>query len=44
LGQSEINVIAIAQGSSECSVSLVVDASSAADAVRQIHRHVIAHH
>jgi aspartate kinase len=42
LGQSEINVIAIAQGSSECSVSLVVSAASAAEAVRQIHDHVIA--
>jgi aspartate kinase len=41
LGQGEINVVAIAQGSSECSVSLVVAASSAADAVRQIHSQVI---
>ena len=41
LGQDEINVIAIAQGSSECSISLVVDAESAAEAVRQIHKEVI---
>lgn len=42
LGQSDINVIAIAQGSSECSVSLVVEAGAAAEAVQQIHRQVIA--
>ena len=41
LGQSKINVIAIAQGSSECSVSLVVGADAAADAVQQIHDEVI---
>jgi len=41
LGQGGINVIAIAQGSSECSVSLVVAADAAADAVRQIHQEVI---
>ena len=41
LGQGDINVIAIAQGSSECSVSLVVAADAAADAVRQIHKEVI---
>jgi aspartate kinase len=44
LGQSEINVIAIAQGSSECSISLVLGAASAAEAVRHIHRHVIVNH
>ncbi len=43
LAQEEINVIAIAQGSSECSISLVVEAAAAADAVRQIHREVINH-
>ena len=42
LGQSNINVIAIAQGSSECSVSLVVEAGAAAEAVQQIHNQVIA--
>jgi len=41
LGQGNINVIAIAQGSSECSVSLVVAANDAADAVQAIHREVI---
>jgi aspartate kinase len=41
LGRAEINVIAIAQGSSECSVSLVVVAEDAAKAVRQIHGEVI---
>ncbi len=42
LGQAGINVIAIAQGSSECSVSLVVAESDAVKAVRQIHQDVIA--
>jgi aspartate kinase len=37
LGDREINIIAIAQGSSECSVSLVIDGKDTADAVRQIH-------
>jgi aspartokinase/homoserine dehydrogenase 1 len=41
LGNGEINVIAMAQGSSDCSVSLVIAADAAADAVRQIHREVI---
>ena len=41
LGQGDVNVIAIAQGSSECSISLVVAADAAADAVRQIHGEVI---
>ncbi len=39
----EINVVAVAQGSSECSISLVVSAADAADAVRQIHNEVILH-
>jgi aspartate kinase len=43
LAQEEINVIAIAQGSSECSISLVVEASAAADAVRKIHDEVMNH-
>lgn len=43
LAQDEINIIAIAQGSSECSISLVVEAAAAADAVQQIHREVINH-
>ncbi len=41
LGQANINVIAIAQGSSECSISLVVAAADAVKAVRQIHQSVI---
>ncbi|MFN2183586.1 MAG: aspartate kinase, partial [Anaerolineae bacterium] len=41
LGQGNINVIAIAQGSSDCSVSFVVAASACAEAVHQIHREVI---
>ncbi len=41
LGQGNINVIAMAQGSSDCSVSLVIAADAAAEAVRQIHREVI---
>ena len=41
LGQSNINVIAIAQGSSEYSISIVVDAKDADDAVRKIHAEVI---
>jgi aspartate kinase len=41
LAQKQINVIAIAQGSSECSISLVVAADQATDAVRQLHSEVI---
>jgi aspartate kinase len=37
LGGSGVNVIAIAQGSSECGISLVVDAADMAAAVAQIH-------
>jgi aspartate kinase len=43
LGRGDINVIAIAQGSSECSISLVVEAEAAADAIRKIHKEVIVH-
>jgi aspartokinase/homoserine dehydrogenase 1 len=43
LARGEINVVAVAQGSSECSISLVVSAADAADAVRQIHNEVILH-
>jgi aspartate kinase len=38
-----INVIAIAQGSSECSISLVIDAHQATEAVQHIHSKVINH-
>jgi aspartate kinase len=41
LGTAEINVIAIAQGSSECSISLVIDAERADEAVRCIHEEVV---
>jgi aspartate kinase len=41
LGDKGINVVAIAQGASECSVSMVVSADDAASAVRQIHARVI---
>ena len=37
LAQKDINIIAIAQGSSECGISLVVAADQATDAVRQLH-------
>ena len=43
LGSTGINVIAIAQGSSECSISLVVTAADATRAVQQIHKEVINH-
>ena len=41
LGENGINVIAIAQGASECSISLVVSAADAPAAVRRIHDRVI---
>jgi aspartokinase/homoserine dehydrogenase 1 len=41
LGEGGINVVAIAQGSSECNLSLVVSEGDAAGAVRQIHDQVI---
>jgi aspartate kinase len=41
LGRSGINVIAIAQGSSEYSISIVVTAQDGDEAVRQIHQEVI---
>ncbi len=41
LGEGDINVIAIAQGSSECSISLVVKAEAAIDAVQRIHDQVL---
>jgi aspartate kinase len=42
LGQAGVNVIAIAQGSSECSISLVVLAAEADDAVRAVHGLIVA--
>ena len=41
LAQGNINVVAVAQGSSECSISFVVSANDAADTVRRIHSEVI---
>lgn len=41
LASQSINAIDIAQGSSECSISIAVSAEQATDAVRQIHREVI---
>ena len=41
LAVKSINAIAIAQGSSECSISIAVSAEQATDAVRQIHSEVI---
>ncbi|MCP4420674.1 MAG: aspartate kinase [Chloroflexi bacterium] len=38
LGEQMVNVIAIAQGSSECSISVVVDGKETATAVSQIHQ------
>jgi len=42
LGQQNLNIIAIAQGSSECSISLVVDGQDAAASVRHIHDLIVA--
>lgn len=42
LGDNRVNIIAIAQGSSECSISVVVDADDVASAVGNVHR-LIAH-
>ena len=41
LGNASVNVIAIAQGSSEVSISLVVDAGQAEEAVRAIHALIV---
>lgn len=40
-GQAGVNVIAIAQGSSECSISLVVDAPDAQKAVLAVHELIV---
>jgi aspartate kinase len=37
LGQNDVNIHAIAQGSSECSISMVVDAADADLAVQKVH-------
>ena len=41
LGNAGVNVIAIAQGSSECSISLVVDTAQADEAVKAIHALIV---
>jgi aspartokinase/homoserine dehydrogenase 1 len=41
LGAERLNIIAIAQGSSECSISLIVDQQDADAAVRTIHRLIV---
>jgi aspartokinase/homoserine dehydrogenase 1 len=41
LGTERLNIIAIAQGSSECSISLIVDKQDADTAVRTIHRLIV---
>jgi aspartate kinase len=41
LGAERLNIIAIAQGSSECSISLIVDKRDADAAVRTIHQLIV---
>ncbi|HTP09327.1 MAG TPA: aspartate kinase [Anaerolineae bacterium] len=41
LGAERLNIIAIAQGSSECSISLIVDKQDADAAVKTIHRLIV---
>jgi aspartate kinase len=41
LGDAGINIIVIAQGSSECSISLVVSAAQADEGVRAIHKLIV---
>jgi aspartate kinase len=41
LGRGDINVTAITQGSSDCSISLLVAADVSAEAVREIHDEVV---
>jgi aspartokinase/homoserine dehydrogenase 1 len=41
LGEANVNVIAIAQGSSECSISMVVDQDDELPAVRAIHKLIV---
>lgn len=41
LGQQQVNIIAIAQGSSECSVSMVVDGNDTAEAEKAIHSLIV---
>jgi aspartokinase/homoserine dehydrogenase 1 len=41
LGEANVNVIAIAQGSSECSISMVVDQDDELPAIRAIHKLIV---
>ena len=41
LGAANVNVVAIAQGGSECGISCVVSAQQADEAVRAIHRLIV---
>ena len=41
LGDAGVNVIAIAQGSSECSISMIVDAAEANEALAAIHKLIL---
>jgi aspartate kinase len=41
LGENEVNVIAIAQGSSEVSISMIVDAAETRSAVRTLHKLIL---
>ena len=42
LGDAKINVIAIAQGSSECSISVVVDEAQVDEGIQAIHKMILA--
>lgn len=42
LGNQQINILAIAQGSSECSISLIVSTERSDDSVRAIHALIVA--
>jgi aspartate kinase len=41
LGNQQINILAIAQGSSECSISLIVSAEQSDSSVRAIHNLIV---
>lgn len=41
LGEAEVNIIAIAQGSSECSISAVVSGAEVAGGIQQIHKMIV---
>jgi aspartate kinase len=43
VGDSGVNIIAIAQGSSECGISIVVEGQDTADAVAAIHELIVNH-